>query len=118
MSSPHDALARLRATADAAVEQGRRVVGEARESGAAFAEQARRLAEDHREGGVHHGVHHGVHQGDRPTSADLRVAAIEFRVRAGLPVPDPGDDEPAGRRRTAGPADDEDFSQNRIMRKL
>ncbi|HET8641453.1 MAG TPA: hypothetical protein VFM37_05920 [Pseudonocardiaceae bacterium] len=106
MADPHDALARFRAVADAAVEQGRRAVGEARESGAAFDREARRLTQRP------HDQDHGR------AEADLRAAAKDFRARAGLPVPDAPGARPADAASEFAGPDDEDFSQLRILRKL
>jgi hypothetical protein len=116
MPDPHDALARFRAATDAAVEQGRRVVGEAREAGAAFDRQTRGLVERLRET--------GQPAGRELTSPDLRVAARNFRTGTGLLVPDlPVPEAQASRGRPGAPhqpvePDDEDFSQKRIMHKL
>ena len=109
MSDPHDALARFRAVTDAAVEQGRRAVREAGESGAAFDRHTRRLAERRRE--------HGPDPDQTPTSPDLRAAAREFRLGAGLPVPEPDPDGPEIPS-AASTAEDEDFSLKKIMYKL
>jgi len=125
MADPHDALARFRAVADAAVEQGRRAVGEARESGAAFDREFRLPVQRARDDG-HARRGEGAHNRVEPVDADLRAAAEDYRVRAGLPVPDvPGglpDGAAAPPDGAAAPPkpgpDDEDFSQLRIMHKL
>lgn len=97
--SQADALSRFRAAVDAAVEQGRRAAAEARACGAVVAPRVSRAD-------------------GSPTSADLRDAAVEFRRAAGLPVPEPAE-PPAGAPATPAPPDeDDDFSQERILRKL
>lgn len=110
-----DALTRFRAAADSAVERGRRVTGDAAAAGAVFQreseDQVRRLR-----------LGHGPDARDpRPTPADLRDAAAEYRTERGLPVPElselselSGGYEPAPPRRPAPPPD-EDFSDFRIM---
>jgi hypothetical protein len=92
-----EALARFHATTDAALEAGRRAAAEAREAGSA----SDRPRSQHAEPG-------------RPTSPDLHAAAVEFRRAAGLPVPEPAEPSPE----PAAVPPEEDFSQERIMRKL
>jgi len=116
MADPHEALARFRAAVDAAAEQGRRAVDEAQGSGAAFDRQARRLVARLRAG-------EPLPDADRLASADLRASAREFRAAAGLTGRDlPSDDEllrtDAVDSEPPATAEEEDFSQNRIMRKL
>lgn len=102
-----DALSRFRSVTDAAVERGRRILAEARESGAV----AERQAAQHAERQAAHPA-----EPSRPTSPDLRAAAADFRRAAGLPIPDPPA-EPT-RPGTQPPPEDDDFSQKKIMYKL
>lgn len=119
-----DALARFRSAADAAVDQGRRVAGDAAAAGAAFQresdEQVRRLRRGE-------GPEQGARERDlRPTPPDLQAASAAYRAERGLPVPDLPDaeellgpdelpePEPPRQRRPAPPPDD-DFSNFRIM---
>ncbi|QFU93941.1 hypothetical protein [Amycolatopsis sp. YIM 10] len=113
-----NAAARFRATVQNAVTHSERVAGEAkarsdrhRAENAALAQQfrARRLAGSD----------------PTPTSPALRAAASGFRVRNALPVenlPSAAELVPIRKRERPKPArvgdEDEDFSQERIMRRV
>jgi hypothetical protein len=126
-----DAVRRFSTELDAAVVRARRVASEARETSATFRRQTRQLAEQVRSGATKVPI-------DRLTDERLRRTATGFRNDNGLPVRDL---PPAGEVveqpqapsrpvtspspfRTSGhgriPAghqdDDEDFSQDQIMR--
>ncbi len=112
-----DTVRRFDARLDAAVVRARRAAATARETGAAFRQETRQLAER---------VRTGTAVADQTTDDGLRRAAAGFRADHGLPVEDfpPGDSPTArGPLRTPGRGrpkarpgdDDEDFSQERIM---
>jgi hypothetical protein len=109
MPDPHpphldDALASFRAAADAAVERGRRVAGDAQAANTAFERESERIARAQ--------PHDPAHLGD-----DLRKAAVDYRVSRGLPIPgETPADEPKPKRRR--PPEDEDFSEYHVLRPL
>jgi hypothetical protein len=129
-----DAVGRFSTELDAAVVRARRVAAEARETSAKFRRETRQLAEQ---------VQSGEHKAtpDALTEDGLRRAAAGFRTDNGLPVtalpdgrqllaqqspelvaaPQPVTPSPirvagSGRRIPPPSDDDEDFSQERIMR--
>lgn len=123
-----EAHTRFAADLDAAVVRARRVTAAARETSAKFRRETRQLAEELRSGGRR--VKPGELTDDR-----LRRAAAGFRADHGLPVeqmpenanlleptppaaPTPSAPRitPVGRRMPRPSDDDEDFSQERIMR--
>jgi hypothetical protein len=133
---PHlaDAMARFRAVADAAVQRGRRIAGDAHAAGAEFERESDEVVAR-----LRHGERE---QGAEPAAPDLRTAATEFRTAHGLAVPElpaPADhaadenygedyggdygeyaDDPAPHPQPPPrlPNDDDDFSQFRVMRPL
>jgi hypothetical protein len=132
-SYPRETLARFHAAADAAVEQGRRAAGEARDRGLTVDRRTPEITERPPGGGGDRRsedprpkdprLGDPCPEGERRTPADLRAAARQYRMRAGLPVPDlptgggpPGAE--VGGRAVPPQAEDEDFSQDRIMRKI
>lgn len=127
MTEPHgvaDAMRQFDNELDAAVVRARRVAANARETSAKFRRETRELAE-----GVK--ARTGQVRPDELTDPSLRRTATGFRTDHGLPVPDlpdahellaqpttPGPLRTTGSgRRTPQPSDDdEDFSQEQIMR--
>jgi hypothetical protein len=112
-----DAVHRFDSELDAAVVRARRIASEARETSAKFRRETRQLAEQ---------VKAGTASGGRTDDRLLRTAS-GFRTDNGLPVRDLPVPEPAatpsplrttGSRRPIAPSsdDDEDFSQEQIMR--
>jgi hypothetical protein len=123
-----EAMRGFTAELDAAVVKARRVAATARETSAKFRRETRQLAE---------GVRAGTARADQHTDDRMRRTATGFRTDNGLPVQDlPATGEPfqpptppvppttpgplrvtgSGRRIPPPSDDDEDFSQERIMR--
>ena len=115
MPDPHpphlaDALAGFRAAADAAIERGRRVAGDANAANTAFERESEDLARQ---------------QTAKPAPRtraddDLRTAALDYRTARGLPIPGQVTDHPPSqeRQRRKRPPEDEDFSEYHVLRPL
>lgn len=112
-----DAVHQFDSELDAAVVRARRIASEARETSAKFRRETRQLAAE---------VKAGTASGGRTDDRLLRTAS-GFRTDNGLPVRDlpvpeppatPGPLRTTGTRRPTAPSsdDDEDFSQEQIMR--
>lgn len=114
-----DALTRFRAAAGSAVHRGHRIASDAAAAGAAFQRES-----EERVRRLQHGDRPDPEAPDRerrPTAADLRTAAAQYRSGRGLPVPElPAEGGPPEAAASARPArstppPEEDFSDFRIM---